>query len=70
MGAGLRSGAAERIEAIEVGNLDILAAFESAAPPSRVAFFCAAGEPASTPAAAPWPALSVKLHDPDSVLPG
>jgi chromosome segregation protein len=60
----------ERIEAIEVGNLDTLAAFESAAPPSRVAFFCAAGEPVSTAAAAPWPPLSVKLHDPDSALAG
>jgi chromosome segregation protein len=60
----------ERIEAIEVGKLDTLAAFEAAAPPSRVAFFCVGTAPASTQAPVPWPPLSGKLRDPDSALGG
>lgn len=60
----------ERIEAIEVGNLDTVAAFEAAAPPSRIAFFCADGGSDSPQAAAPWPALAGKLRDSGSALAG
>ena len=60
----------ERIEAIEVGNLDTVGAFEAAAPPSRIAFFCAGGGSDSPQAGAPWPALSSKLRDSDSALAG
>jgi chromosome segregation protein len=60
----------ERIEAIEVGRLDTVAAFEGAAPPSRIAFFCPGGAPASTPAPSPWPPLAGKLREAGSVLAG
>jgi len=60
----------ERIEAIEVASLETVGAFESAAPPSRIAFFCAgAATPAPQPAA-PWPELSSKLLGGDSNLAG
>ena len=60
----------ERIEAIEVGSLDTLGAFESAAPPSRVAFFSAAGGSEPQAPVAAWPALAGKLRDSDSALGG
>ena len=60
----------ERIEAIEVGNLETVGAFEAAAPPSRIAFF-AAGAASGPPAqSAPWPELSGKLRGRDSTLAG
>ncbi len=58
----------ERIEAIEVGSLDTVAAFGAAVPPSRVAFFTVADGPPPAQAAAPWAALSGKLRDQDSAL--
>jgi chromosome segregation protein len=60
----------ERIEAIEVGNLDTVAAFESAAPPSRVAFFSVGGGSDSQQAQPPWPPLASKLRDSDLALAG
>ncbi|HEY4038478.1 MAG TPA: chromosome segregation protein SMC [Burkholderiaceae bacterium] len=60
----------ERIEAIEVGNLDTLAAFESAAPPSRVAFFTVGAGSETQPPPALWPPLAGKLRDADSALAG
>jgi chromosome segregation protein len=60
----------ERIEAIEVGNLDTLAAFEAAAPPSRVAFFSVGAGPQTQPPPAAWPPLAAKLRDSDSALGG
>jgi chromosome segregation protein len=59
----------ERIEALEVGNLETVAAFESVAPPARVAFFSpGAADGSETPA--PWTPLASKLRDPDSTLAG
>jgi len=58
----------ERIEAIEVGSLDTVGAFEAATPPSRIAFFASGAPSAGATAAAPWPELSSKLRDPESNL--
>jgi chromosome segregation protein len=60
----------ERIEAIEVSNLDTLAAFEAAAPPSRVAFFSVGAGPELPQASSPWPPLAGKLRDSESMLAG
>ena len=60
----------ERIEAIEVGNLETVAAFEAAAPPSRVAFFCPGAADTSAGAPAPWAPLASKLPGSDSTLAG
>jgi chromosome segregation protein len=43
----------ERVEAMEVGRLEPMAAFGQVAPPSRVSFFELAGAEAAAPAAAP-----------------
>jgi len=60
----------ERIEAIEVGSLDSVAAFDVAAPPARVAFYCvgdASNLPSLPPGLAP---LSAKLSSDASPLAG
>ena len=51
-----------------MGNLETVAAFGAAAPPSRVAFFCPAASEAALEAPAPWAPLSSKLPGPDSTL--
>jgi chromosome segregation protein len=49
----------ERVEAIEVGRLDPMAAFGNAAPPSRISFFAPAGAaPGAAQAARPWRRLA------------
>jgi len=53
----------ERVESLEVGNLETIAAFATASPPSRVSFFSSAGEaPRSTAPAAPWQPLAEKVR--------
>ena len=58
----------ERIEAIEVGNLDSVGAFGAVAPPSRVAFYSVGGESEPPQPATPWAPLAAKLRDRDSTL--
>jgi len=62
----------ERVEAIEVGSLDSVAAFDSAAPPARVAFYCGSGgsDPQPQVQAQDWPLLATKLASQDSPLAG
>jgi chromosome segregation protein len=60
----------ERIEAIEVGNLETVGAFEAASPPSRIAFFSVGAGSEAPQAPLPWPPLSSKLRGADSALAG
>jgi chromosome segregation protein len=48
----------ERVEAIEVGRLEPMAAFGQLAPPARISFFSASGAAAPAPAARPWKRLA------------
>ncbi len=60
----------ERIEAIEVGSLETVGAFETLAPPARIAFFSLDPDGASAMATSPWPELSRKLRERDAPLAG